>query len=298
MAYERIRYDVEDGIATVTLDRPDRLNAIDPQMREELIDVVGVADDDPDVRVVVVTGSGRAFCAGADVSGGSDAFDASSNDWGPDLEDFRDGGGRITLRIFAATTPVIAAVNGVAAGLGATMLLPMDLVLASREARFAFVFARRGIVPEASSTWFLPRRVGIGTAAEWLYTGRKVDAEEARAAGLVRSIHEPEDLLPAAYALAREIADNTAQVAVGMTRQMLWRLSGAPHPMEAHRVDSRMNYLLGSTPDVAEGIASFLEKRPPHFPGRLPQDAPAAAYPWWEEPPFRPATGPYAAPPA
>ena len=294
MTYERIRYAVDEAVLTVTLDREDRLNAVDPQMREELVEAFAAADRDPEVRAVVVTGSGRAFCAGADVSGGSSTFDSSSNGWASDVEEFRDGGGRIALQVFACRKPVIAAVNGVAAGLGATMLLPMDLVLASTTARFGFVFTRRGLVPEASSTWFLPRRVGMSVAAEWLYTGRMVGAEEARAAGLVRSVHEPDDLLDAAYALAHEIAQNAAPVAVAMTRQMLWRLSGAPHPIEAHRVDSRMNYLLGASPDVAEGISAFLEKRPPHFPGRVPQDVPAA-YPWWDEPPFVPESGPYAA---
>lgn len=285
--YETIACTVRDHVATVELARPEAMNSVTTQMVHELIEVFGETDTDPDVRVVVVTGRGRAFCAGADLSGGSSALDAQERGWGDDVEDYRDTGGLIALAAFRSTKPIIGAVNGVAAGLGATMLLPMDVVLAAESARFAFVFARRGIVPEACSTWFLPRRVGISTAAEWMFTGRKVSAEEAHEAGLVRSVHPDDELLEAAYALAREIVDNTAPVAVGMIRQMLWQFSGSAHPMDAHRVDSRLNFELGSTPDVVEGITSFLEKRPPRFPGRLPEDAPAG-YPWWTDPEFTP----------
>ena len=283
--YENLVCTVTDQIATVELNRPEQLNSITTQMVDDLIDVFTRTDADPDVRVVVVTGRGRAYCAGADVSGGSSALDAQERGWGDDIDHYRDTGGLIALAAFRSTKPIIGAVNGVAAGLGATMLLPMDIVLASESARFAFVFAKRGIVPEACSTWFLPRKVGISTAAEWMFTGRMVSAAEAKNAGLVRSVHAPDDLLPAAYELAREIVENTAPVAVGMIRQMLWQFSGASHPMDAHRVDSRLNFELGSSPDVVEGITSFLEKRPPQFPGRLPGDAPAS-YPWADEPEF------------
>jgi enoyl-CoA hydratase/carnithine racemase len=285
MSYEYLNYTVADHILTIELNRPEKLNAVTPALREELIAALAAANADSDVRVVVVTGAGRAFCAGADVSGGAKTFDGDAVGWDR-LEDFRDGGGRIALEIFNCTKPVIGAVNGVAAGLGATMLLPMDIVLAVDTARIGFVFARRGLVAEACATWFLPKRVGIGTAAEWLFTGRLVTAPDALAAGLLRSVHPPGELLPAAYALAREIADNTAPVAVAMMRQMLWRFAGSDHPMDAHRVDGKINYELGKSADVAEGLQAFLEKRPPVFPGRMPADAPTV-YPWWDEPPFR-----------
>jgi enoyl-CoA hydratase/carnithine racemase len=285
-SYECITYAVLDHVLTIELNRPDSMNAVTVQMREEIIQAFAEADADPDVRVIVITGKGRAYCAGADVSGGAKTFAAAEAGWGPDIEEFRDGGGRIALQIFRCTKPVIGAINGVAAGLGATMLLPMDLLLAADTVRIGFVFAKRGLVPEACATWFLPKRVGISKAAEWCYTGRLVSAEEALAAGLLRSVHPAAELLPAAYALAREIADNAAPVAVGMMRQMLWRFAGSADPMDAHRVDSKMNYVLGQSPDVAEGIQSFLDKRQPQFPGRLPADAPSV-FPWWEEPEFR-----------
>ncbi len=285
MTFEFINYTVADQILTIELNRPAQLNTIGPAMREELISAFAAASADPEVRVVVVTGNGKAYCAGADVSGGAKTFDRTAAGWA-DYDDFRDGGGRIALQIFECTKPVIGAINGVAAGLGATMLLPMDMLLAADTARIGFVFAKRGLVPEACSTWFLPRRVGISKAAEWMFTGRLITAAEALDAGLLRSVHPLDELLPAAYALAREIADNTAPVAVGMIRQMLWRFSGSEHPMDAHRVDSKLNYTLGESPDVVEGLGAFLEKRPPQFPGRLPADAPRA-YPWWDEPPFK-----------
>ena len=285
MTYETLVLTVAEHVATIELNRPEHLNSITSQMVDELVAVFAQTNDDPDVRAVVVTGRGKAYCAGADLSGGSRSLDAEERGWADEVDEFRDGGGLITLNIFASTKPVIGAVNGVAAGLGATMLLPMDIVLASESARFAFVFAKRGIVPEACSTWFLPKKVGLSKAAEWFYTGRMVSSSEALDAGLVRSVHPADELLPAAYALAREIVENTSPVAVGMIRQMLWRFAGSDHPMDAHRVDSRLNYELGTTPDVVEGITSFLEKRPPRFPGTLPADAPAS-YPWWTEPTF------------
>ncbi len=283
MTYETIVLTVADNIATIELNRPEAMNSVTLKMCEELAAVFTETNDNPDVRVVVVTGRGRAYCAGADLSGGAKTLDLEGRSEDP--ADFRDEGGLITLKIFESTKPVIGAVNGVAAGLGATMLLPMDFIMAAESARFGFVFAKRGIVPEACSTWFLPKKVGISTAAEWFYTGRMVPAAEALNAGLVRSVHADDELLPAAYALAREIVENTAPVAVGMIRQMLWRFAGSEHPMDAHRIDSRINLELGTTPDVVEGVTSFLEKRPPNFPGRMPTDAPAS-YPWWTDPAF------------
>lgn len=282
MTYETLVYTVTDQIATIELNRPEAMNSVTLKMCEELADVFAVTNDDPDVRVVVVTGRGKAYCAGADLSGGAETLDIEGRS---DVSEFRDEGGLITLKIFESTKPVIGAVNGVAAGLGATMLLPMDFIMAAESARFGFVFAKRGIVPEACSTWFLPKKVGISKAAEWMYTGRMVSSAEALDAGLVRSVHTADDLLPAAYALAREIVENTAPVAVGMIRQMLWRFAGSEHPMDAHRVDSKLNFELGASADVVEGVTSFLEKRQPQFPGRLPADAPTS-YPWWTDPTF------------
>ena len=271
MDYSNIQYLVADGIATVTLNRPDKLNAFTGRMMHELIDAFDRIDADDAVRVAIVTGAGRGFCAGADLSSGGDTFAAGGSDVGSDARLDgqvvpRDGGGLVSLRIFECLKPVIGAINGPAVGVGVTMTLPMDIRLASTSAKFGFVFARRGIVPEACSSWFLPRLVGISQAAEWCYSGRVFAADEALAGGLVRSVHEPEALLPAAIALAREIADNTAAVSVALTRQMLWRMMGASHPMDAHRVDSRGILSRGKSGDAAEGVTSFLEKRAAAFP--------------------------------
>jgi len=277
--YEQIGYEVTDGVLTITLDRPEALNAFTRQMMGELIDAFDRADADDDVRAVVITGRGRAFCAGADLSSGAETFDSRTRE---SLERHRDGGGLVSLRIFESLKPVIAAVNGAAVGVGVTMTLPMDVRLASETARFGFVFARRGIVPEAASSWFLPRVVGISRAVEWATTGRVFPASEALEAGLVRSVHPPDELLPAAHALAREIADNTAPVSVALTRQMLWKMLTADHPMEAHKVDSKAIYTRGQSPDAAEGVTSFLEKRPARFPLRVSDGMPDF-FPWWEE---------------
>ena len=239
MEYTEILYDVDDYIATITLHRPERMNAFTGTMMREMIDAFDQVDADDDVRAVIVTGSGRAFCAGADLGGGGETFARGGSDIQTPVGVVRDGGGMVTLRIFDCTKPVIGAINGAAVGVGVTMTLPMDIRLASDQAKFGFVFARRGIVPEACSSWFLPRLVGISQAAEWCYTGRVFPADEALDGGLVRSVHAADDLLPAARAIAREIADNTAPVSVALTRQMMWRMLGAVHPMEAHRVDSR-----------------------------------------------------------
>lgn len=286
MSYEQIVYEVEDGIATLTLNRPEKLNAFTRDMMYEVLDALDRVDADDAVRVLIVTGAGRGFCAGADLSGGSGTFDERERAAEAGIEGQRDGGGRVTLRLFDLAKPVIAAVNGPAVGVGVTMTLPMDVRLASERARFGFVFARRGLVPEAASSWFLPRVVGISRACEWVCTGRVFPASEALEAGLVRSVHPPGELLPAARALAREIADHTAPVAVAVSRQMLWKMLGAGHPMEAHRVDSRGIRALGRSPDAHEGVASFLEKRPPRFGMRPSADMPDF-YPWWDERRFR-----------
>lgn len=289
-AFETILYDTADGIATITLNRPDRLNAFTGQMMADMIAAFDLSDADDDVRAVIVTGAGRGFCAGADLSAGGDTFDRSTRaaaDSGAKVGDVvRDGGGRLTLRIFDSLKPVICACNGPAVGVGVTMQLAMDIRLASTEARYGFVFARRGLNPEAASSWFLPHLVGVQTALEWCFTGRVFPAAEAHAKGLVRSLHAPDELLPAARALAREIADNTAPVSVAITRQLIWRMAGAAHPMDAHMADSRGIQLRGAMADVREGVTSFLEKRPPKFPDRVSKDVPDI-WPQWRAPEFR-----------
>jgi enoyl-CoA hydratase/carnithine racemase len=268
--FEDIRAEAAGGVLTITLDRPERLNAFTETMRRELIAAFDLADADDDVRAVVVTGAGRGFCAGADLGQGGDTFDWRDREAAGDGWDVpRDGGGQVALRIYECTKPVIAAINGPAVGVGITMTLPMDVRLAADGAKIGFVFARRGIVPEACSSWFLPRVVGISQAMEWVATGRVFDAGEALAGGLVRSVHAADELLPAAYALAREIADNTAPVSVALGRQLLWRMLGAEHPPAAPRADSRAMYARGQSEDVREGIQSFLEKRAAVFPDRV-----------------------------
>ena len=283
--YTQIRYEVSDSIATVTLTRPEKMNAFTGVMMRELLDVFDVIDADDAVRAVIVTGDGKAFCAGADLSSGAKTFD--DGDWSSTSDDSvrRDGGGQVTLRIFACKKPVIAAINGAAVGIGATMTLPMDVRLASSAARIGFVFTRRGIVPEACSSWFLPRVVGISRAAEWVYTGRILSADEAASGGLVRTVYAPNELLPAARALAREIADNTSGVSVALSRQMLWRMLGADHPMQAHRVDSRAIQLRGRSADAHEGVTSFLEKRPANFSDSVAASLPDV-FPEWQDPQF------------
>jgi enoyl-CoA hydratase/carnithine racemase len=285
MDFEQIRYEVADGILTITLNRPERLNAWTPVMQRELIEAFDRSDADDDVRVVIVTGEGRGFCAGADLGGGAETFDWRDREGtGPDAVP-RDGGGQFALRVFDSKKPVIAAINGPAVGVGATMTLPMDIRMAADNAKIGFVFTRRGIVPEATSSWFLPRVVGINRAMEWVATGRVFGADEALIGGLVRSIHPAEDLLPAAHRIAREIADNTAPVSVALGRQMLWRMLGAHHPMEAHRVDSRAMFSRGQSADAREGVTSFLEKRDARFPDKVSAGLPDV-WPDWEDPRF------------
>jgi enoyl-CoA hydratase/carnithine racemase len=283
MEFEQITTELSDHVLTITLNRPERLNAFTTTMGDELRVAFDAADADDEVRAVIVTGAGRGFCAGADLERGSETFTK------PEHEDPntipRDGGGRLTLRIFECTKPVIAAINGPAVGIGATMTLPMDIRLASDSARIGFVFSRRGIVPEACSSWFLPRLVGISRAMEWVATGRVFDAQEALEGGLVRSVHPAGELLDAAGALAREIADNAAPVSVALARRMMWRMLGAEHPMVAHRADSRGMYYRGRSADAAEGIASFLERRPARFPDRISDGLPDIM-PGWSAPEF------------
>ena len=301
MSYETLLYEVSDHVLTITLNRPDRLNAFTGTMMNELIDAFDKADADDDVRAIIVTGAGRAFCAGADLSEGTKTFDFAARADRPDKqgtpqrpdggidyshESVRDGGGRVSLRIYECLKPVIAAINGAAVGVGATMLLPMDIRIASTDARFGFVFNRRGITPEACSSWFLPRAVGISQALEWTYSGRVFPAQEALEGRLVKQVVAPEELMNTARALAREIAENSAPVSVALTRQMMWRMLGADHPMEAHKVDSRSIYARGRMQDVKEGISSFLEKRPPVFTEKVSQDMPDFV-PWWEPRPYK-----------
>jgi enoyl-CoA hydratase/carnithine racemase len=294
MAYEQIKYEVEDQLLTITLNRPDKLNAYTHTMQSEMIDAFDRADQDNNIRAIIVTGAEPAFCAGADLSEGGRTFDLAARadrkatplrtngevEWSDDA--VRDDGGRLTLRIFKSLKPVIAAVNGSAVGIGVTMQLAMDIRIAADNARFGFVFARRGIVPEACSSWFLPRIVGIAQALEWTYSGRVFHAREALAGRLVSRVVPPEELLPTARELAREIADNAAPVSVALIRQMMWRMLGADDPMEAHKIDSRGMYSRGASADVREGVTAFLEKRPAVFTDKVSDDMPPY-FPWWQE---------------
>lgn len=283
--FTQITYEVANRVASITLHRPEQLNAFTNTMMREIIAAFDLTDADDDVRAVIVTGAGRGFCAGADLSSGGNTFAKGGSDVTTSAGVPRDGGGLVSLRIFESTKPVIGAINGAAVGVGVTMTLPMDIRLASEHAKFGFVFARRGIVPEAASSWFLPRIVGISQAAEWVYTGRLIPADEARQAGLVRSVHAADELLPAAHALASEIAAHTAPVSVALSRRMLWRMLGADHPMQAHRVDSRGIAVRGPSADAREGVESFLAKRPAEFPDRVSAGLPDI-FPDWEDPEF------------
>jgi enoyl-CoA hydratase/carnithine racemase len=272
MDFEQIATDIDERVMTITLNRPERLNAWTATMGRELREAFDAADADDEVRAVIVTGAGRGFCAGADLEAGGETFDYRAR--GVSAETPRDNGGELTLRIFDSTKPVIAAINGPAVGVGATMTLPMDVRLAAESARIGFVFTRRGIVPEAASSWFLPRVVGISRAMEWVATGRVFAAQEALAGGLVRSVHSAEELMPAARALALEIAESTSAVSVALARQMMWRMLGAEHPMIAHRADSRGMFSRGQSADAMEGVTAFLEKREARFPDRVSDGLP------------------------
>jgi enoyl-CoA hydratase/carnithine racemase len=285
MNFEDILYNVSDGIATITLNRPDKLNAFTGRMMHEIIEALDATDADDDVKVVIFTGAGRAFCAGADLSSGGETFSRGGSDVQTKQGVPRDGGGLVSLRIFNSLKPVIGVINGPAVGVGVTMTLPMDIRIASDSAKFGFVFAKRGIVPEACSSYFLPRLVGIQQATEWVFTGRVFAADEAQQGGLVRSVHAGDDLMAVAIGLAREIADNTAPVSVALSRQMLWRMLGASHPMEAHRVDSRGIMERGRSADSKEGVVSFLEKRNAAYPDKVSDGLPDI-FPHWDDPEF------------
>jgi enoyl-CoA hydratase/carnithine racemase len=279
VSYQTIATEIRDRILTVTLNRPDRLNAFNSPMRDELLQVLDDADADDEVRAIIFTGAGRGFCAGADLGGGGSTFAGEPDE---DLFEHRDGGGLVTLRLFECRKPVIAAINGPAVGVGITMTLAMDVRIASEKARIGFVFARRGIVPEACSSWFLPRIVGISQAMEWVATGRVFSAQEALEGRLVSRVLPPEDLLPTARAIATEIAENTSAVSVCLSRHLLWKMLGADHPMEAHKLDSKAIRWMGRSPDAHEGVSSFLEKRPPSFRLSAANDLPEF-FPWWTE---------------
>jgi len=283
MDFEQITTELADGVLTITLNRPERLNAWTGTMGRELIEAFDLADADDAVRAIIVTGAGRGFCAGADLAAGGETFDYRAREHAEEVP--RDNGGEFTLRIFESTKPVIAAINGPAVGVGATMTLPMDIRLAADDARMGFVFARRGIIPEACSSWFLPRVVGISRAMEWVSTGRVFSAQEALAGGLVRSLHPAGELLGAANAIAREIAENSAPVSVALARQLMWRMLGADHPMIAHRADSRGMFFRGQSADAVEGVTAFLEKRPARFPDLVSEGLPEIM-PGWTAPQF------------
>ena len=285
MNYEQILYNVKDRILTITLNRPNQLNAYTDRMMTELVDALSRADADDEIRAVIVTGAGRAFCAGMDMAAGGDTFAQKDEGEKVDMSKHEDTGGMLTLRIFNCIKPIIAAINGPAVGVGVTMTLAMDIRIASDKARFGFVFARRGIVPEACSSWFLPRIVGISKALEWSYSGRLIPADEALHSGLVRSVHQPDDLLAAANDIAREIADNTSAVSIALIRQMMWRMLGADHPMEAHKIDTRGVFYTGRSADAKEVVQSFLEKRPAKYTNKPSTDMPEF-FPWWKNRPF------------
>ena len=289
-SYETIKLEIANGVATLTLSRPDRMNAFNETMMREMIAAFDVTDAEDSVRAVIVTGDGRAFCAGADLASAGDTFNYEKRLTGRgeefDVDRVRDGGGRVGIRIYESKKPVIAAINGPAVGVGATMTLPMDVRLAVEGTKIGFVFAKRGIVPETLSSYFLPRLVGVSTALEWVMTGRVFSSEEAKERGLVRSLHKPDDLLPAAYALAREIADNTSPVSVALSRRMLLDMLDASHPMEAHRLESRLMVARGRAGDAKEGVTSFLEKRAPVYPDKVSSDMPQP-YPWRPTPAFK-----------
>lgn len=289
MNYETLLYDIQDRVLTITLNRPERMNAFNGRMADELIHAFDQADADDEVKVVIVTGAGRGFCAGSDLEKGGDTWNKHADYIAAQSASERyvgDGGGRVTRRIFDFNKPVIAAINGPAVGVGLTMTLAMDIRIAAANVKLGFVFAGRGIVPEACSSWFLPRIVGISKALEWCYSSRVFKSEEGLAAGLLRSVHEANDLLPTARALAKEFIDNSSAVSIAMVRHMMWRMLNAPHPIDAHEIDTAAIASLGKSADAKEGISAFLEKRPAQFKDRVSSDMPKV-FPWWTDRPFR-----------
>jgi enoyl-CoA hydratase/carnithine racemase len=280
MKYQCINWEIEDNILTLTLNRPEKLNAFNPQMLDELLSALDNANHQDEVRAIIITGAGKGFCAGADLSGGQESFEKMGA-----AENHRDGGGILALAMYNCQKPLIAAVNGAAVGVGATMLLPMDIRIGSEDSRFGFVFARRGIVPEACSSWFLPRVVGISKALHWCFSGRIIDAQEALQSDLISEVVPKDELLITAKAIAREIALNTSAVSIALTRQMMWKMLGEKDPMAAHRIDSKSIFALGRSSDAKEGVQSFLEKRNPNFIDKVSADMPKF-YPWWDDDSF------------
>jgi len=287
MAYRLIKYETAEGILTITLNRPDSLNALNYDMINDLMDALNTADADDDIRVIIVTGAGHAFCAGADLSQGDDSFVPKSHAGKETTaETYRDWGGTLSLKIYDMKKPFIAAINGAAVGVGITFTLPMDIRLATETAKIGFPFTRRGIVPDAASSWFLPRIVGVSKAMEWILSGRIFKAQEALSGGLVMAVLKPDELIAKAQEIATEIIRNTSSVSVSLSRQLIWKMMGSDHPMEAHRIESKLLYWITDQPDVNEGIQSFLEKRSPKFPMKVSTDLPKF-YPWWPNRPFR-----------
>ncbi len=285
MEYKQLLCDLSEGVLTITLNRPEQYNSVSSVLIKELVEAFDEADKNDEVRAVIVTGAGRAFCAGADLSGGAKTWDYKARGMSSAPGKHRDGGGRVTLKIYEMSKPVIAAINGPAVGFGLTMTLPMDVRLASEKAKMGFVFTRRGVIPEACSTWFLPRIVGISKAMEMMITGRVFEAKKGLEYGLISEVLAPEALIPRAREIALEIAQNTSSVSVAFCRHLLWTMLGADHPMEAHKLDSRLMFWTGERSDAREGILSFLEKRAPKFPMKLSADKPDF-YPWWTDRPF------------
>ncbi len=280
MKYQCINWEIEDNILTLTLNRPEKLNAFNPQMLDELLSALDNANHQDEVRAIIITGAGKGFCAGADLSGGQESFEKMGA-----AENHRDGGGILALAMYNCQKPLIAAVNGAAVGVGATMLLPMDIRIGSEDSRFGFVFARRGIVPEACSSWFLPRVVGISKALHWCFSGRIIDAQEALQSDLISEVVQKDELLIKAKTIAREIVLNTSAVSIALTRQMMWKMLGEKDPMAAHRIDSKSIFALGRSNDAKEGVQSFLEKRNPNFIDKVSVDMPKF-YPWWDDDSF------------
>ena len=281
---ETVRTEVRENSLIIYLSREKRMNAFTLTMQQEIVKVLDDAEEDDDIKAIIFTGDGKAYCAGADLSSGGDTFD---NRKGRERTNdvVRDSGGLLTLRLFKCKKPLIAAVNGAAVGIGATMLLPMDTRICSDQARFGFVFAKRGIVPEAASSWFLPRLIGINKALELCYTGKVISAEEAKEIRLVSEILNQDKLIERALEIAKEFTAESSQISIALTRQMMWRMLGADDPMEAHKIDSRAVFELGQSGEAIEGVNSFLEKRPPSFPGKVSKDMPSF-FPWWDEKEF------------
>ncbi len=286
MEFETLRYRVDDGILTLSLNRPDRLNAFTDTMARELVEAMDHAEQDDSIRVILLTGEGRAFCAGADLEKGADTFNQPDGGQEPDWNALRDTGGKVTLRFYNSRKPLIGVINGPAVGVGATMMLPMDIRIAAEDAKIGFVFCRRGIVTDGAASWLLPKVVGLPQSLEWVLSGRVFPAREGLEAGLIRSLHPAGELMDEARKLAREIADNTSAVSVAICRQMLWHMSGETHPMAAHEAETRALYWTGRSEDAKEGVMSFVEKRPARFTLSPATDLPPG-YPWWEEPEFR-----------